>query len=235
MASTARFGAAQSLRTCGPLASACFAGRYACSCAGAGRLPARRYLYLSAFVYGLTLTNSQILLAATPAIPALVLAAKGRRVLGRWRPILGCSAAFAAGLTPYLYVPIASMANPPMNWGYARTPAGFVHVISRGQYERVRPTSQAATFAKQVKMYVQVTGKEFGWPFVIVAAIPWLFLRRIPAPARACLLTSMVLYLCLTLLLIAVLNPIDYLEGRRTIKVFFLRRMSFWPCGLASG
>ena len=180
-----------------------------------------RYLYLSAFVYGLTLTNSQILLAAAPAIPALLLVAQTRRILTRWRTVLGCIAALALGLTPYLYVPVASMTNPPMNWGYPRTVSGFYHVISRGQYERIQPTSEITAFAKQVAMYGAVTVKEFGWPFLVVASIPWVFFRCTPPPERACLLASLVLYLCLTLLLIAVLNPTDYLDGRRMIKVFF--------------
>ena len=183
--------------------------------------PARvRYLYLSAFVYGLTLTNSQILLAAAPAIAALPLVAQSRRILARWKTVLGCTAALVLGLTPYLYVPVVSMTNPPMNWGYPRTVGGFYHVMSRGQYESIKPTADALTFAKQIKMYVGVTGKEFGWLFLVVALIPWLFFRHIPGRVRACLVVLAVLYVCLTLLLIAVLNPVDHLDGRRAIKVF---------------
>ena len=180
-----------------------------------------RYLYLSAFVYGLTLTNSQILLAAAPAIPALLLVAQTRHILLRWRTVLGCSAALLLGLMPYLYLPVASMTNPPMNWGYPRTVGGFYHVISRGQYCRIQPTSDMTAFAKQVAMYGAVTVKEFGWPFPVVASIPWIFFRHAPASARRRLIASAVLYLCLTLLLIAVLNPVDHLDGRRMIKVFF--------------
>lgn len=41
----------------------------------------------------------------------------------------------AAGLSLHLYLPIASEQNPPMNWGYARTPEGFTRLLTRGQYE----------------------------------------------------------------------------------------------------
>jgi len=40
----------------------------------------------------------------------------------------------AAGLLPYAYMPVASSTNPPMNWGYTRTPEGFFYSINRTQY-----------------------------------------------------------------------------------------------------
>ena len=152
----------------------------------------RRCLYLAFFVYGLALTNSQLLLAVGPAIPfllltgsreigrdaficgtilclaglvaalsdaepaleisregiqpvltvylstglattamAVVLSIVTKQLLSEWRAALGCGAAFLAGLSLYLYVPLASMTNPPMNWGYPRTVQGFFHVLSR--------------------------------------------------------------------------------------------------------
>ena len=141
----------------------------------------KRYLYAAAFVYGLTLTNSQIELALAPAIPFLawagnravgrnmflvgtllfvgglaaafagnyslsglewsithplfnlfvavgVVATAGavgltivtRRLLTEWKAIVLCAMPFLLGLAFYFYVPVASMTNPPMNWGYAR-------------------------------------------------------------------------------------------------------------------
>ena len=38
------------------------------------------------------------------------------------------------GLLPYAYMPFASSTNPPMNWGYTRTPEGFFYSINRTQY-----------------------------------------------------------------------------------------------------
>ncbi len=38
------------------------------------------------------------------------------------------------GLLPYAYMSIASATNPPMNWGYTRTAAGFFYSINRTQY-----------------------------------------------------------------------------------------------------
>lgn len=39
------------------------------------------------------------------------------------------------GLAPYAYMPFASSTNPPMNWGYTRTPEGFFYSINRTQYQ----------------------------------------------------------------------------------------------------
>lgn len=39
------------------------------------------------------------------------------------------------GLLPYAYMPVASATNPPMNWGYTRTPEGFFYSFNRSQYK----------------------------------------------------------------------------------------------------
>ena len=42
-----------------------------------------------------------------------------------------------AGLMFHAYMAVASEQNPPMNWGYPRTPQGFKHALTRGQYEKI--------------------------------------------------------------------------------------------------
>ncbi|MCI0746866.1 MAG: DUF2723 domain-containing protein [Verrucomicrobia subdivision 3 bacterium] len=242
----------------------------------------KRWLYAGCLAYGLTLTNSQILLAAAPALPALMaignrhlardvlligcalfgaglvegcpggislgffregklgsllplhivigllvvtacimLVVITGRILSEWKALLGCSAAFLFGLTPYLYAPLSSMTNPPMNWGYSRTVGGFLHLVSRGQYENIEPTAELKTVVKQVAMYAAITAKEFGWPSLIVAAVPWIRFRRMSAREQRWMLGLLALYLCLTVLVLAVLNPTDHRDGRQMIKVFF--------------
>ena len=48
--------------------------------------------------------------------------------------ILLVPVAVIVGLLPYAYMPLASSTNPPMNWGYTRTPEGFFYSINRTQY-----------------------------------------------------------------------------------------------------
>jgi hypothetical protein len=239
-------------------------------------------LYMACFFYGLTLTNSQMMLAAAPALPVLIavgnrelardillagcvvfiggliegcpggwglgllregklgsllllhvwvglivvvatarLIAKTRRALTEWRGVLGCAAAFVIGLTPYLYVPLSSMTNPPMNWGYARTTGGFFHVVSRGQYESVVPTGDVKTFAKQASTYLQSAAKDFGWLYLPFVCVPWFARRRLSQQQRCWMVASLVLFVCLTVLMLVVLNPPTHADGVRAIKVFF--------------
>ena len=254
-------------------------------------------LYVACFVYGLTLTNSQMMLAAAPALPALIavgnrelardvllagcivfvggliegcpggwglgllsdgklgsllslhvwvglivvlatarLIAKTRRVLTEWKAVLGCATALVLGLTPYLYVPIASMTNPPMNWGYARTTDGFFHVVSRGQYESVVPTTDVKMFAKQTSTYLRSAANDFGWVYLPFAGVPWFAYRRLSEQQRSWLLASLSLFACFTLLMIAVLNPPVHMDGVRATKAFFSASfviLAIWAgCGM---
>ncbi len=58
--------------------------------------------------------------------------------LNRRRPDLrlvsGIFVATWIGLLVYCYMPLASMTNPPMNWGFASEKRGFFHAVNRGQY-----------------------------------------------------------------------------------------------------
>ncbi len=58
------------------------------------------------------------------------------------------------GVAFYGYMPIASETNPPMNWGYPRTWEGFKHALTRGQYEKIAPTTMfSPLFVKQLGAY----------------------------------------------------------------------------------
>jgi hypothetical protein len=255
----------------------------------------KRLLYLACFTYGLTLTNSQIMLAAASALPALVavgnrelardillvgcavfaagliegctgvfdlapdwklgslfplhilvglavmaaaiiLVVKTRRVLTEWKGVLGCATAFTLGLLPYLYVPVSSMTNPPMNWGYARTTGGFFHVVSRGQYERVIPTANVRTFAKQMGTYARSAATDFGWLYLPFACVPWIAYRRLSPSLRSWMCASLVLFASLSLLMVVALNPPTHADGLRATKVLFSASymvVAVWTgCGL---
>ncbi len=69
-------------------------------------------------------------LVATILLIALVLK-RGRL---QWNLVAYLPLLIAAGLLPYAYMPIASATNPPMNWGYTRTPEGFFYSFNRSQY-----------------------------------------------------------------------------------------------------
>ncbi len=57
-----------------------------------------------------------------------------RRGKMEWSLVAYLPLAVAAGLLPYVYLPLASSTNPPMNWCYTRTAEGFYASINRSQY-----------------------------------------------------------------------------------------------------
>ncbi|MCX7817790.1 MAG: DUF2723 domain-containing protein [Kiritimatiellae bacterium] len=78
------------------------------------------------------------------------------------------------GLSFYLYLPIASDQNPPMNWGYPRTWEGFLHAISRGQYERITPTDVfSIKFFHQVAAFLSDLRRQFSLPLVVGGVLPF--------------------------------------------------------------
>jgi hypothetical protein len=90
-----------------------------------------RYLLLSAFLVGLCLTNhltSGLLLPAGLLFVALV---DWRRLLDV-RLVLGGAGLFLFGLTPYLYLPIRAVMNPPMDANNPTNFERFWYVLSGG-------------------------------------------------------------------------------------------------------
>lgn len=81
------------------------------------------------------------------------------------------------GVAFYGYMPLSSEMNPPMNWGYPRTWEGFKHAITRGQYEKITPTTMfSPLFIKQVGAYFQDMRMQFTLmlaPFGFVPFAVW--------------------------------------------------------------
>jgi hypothetical protein len=148
-----------------------------------------------------------ILLGAITSLAGMGLVLKTRRAFSEWKTVLICSGLFSLGLAFYFYLPIASMTDPPINWGYSRTVEGCFHVLTRGQYERATPTSNVWPFLEQVRWYFVTAGKEFGWPYLLLCGIPFCRLRRLAASVRRWMLGSLAAYVGLAFLMLAVLNP----------------------------
>ena len=113
----------------------------------------------------------------------------------------------ALGLSVYLLLPFFSATNPPLNTGYARTVEGFVHTLTRGQFESVRPTGSFGRYAEQLWMYGDSARASFGVIYALPVLILFWFFRRLGAGERRWMLGLLAVFLCLTLLMIALLNP----------------------------
>src|SRR3989442_10292433 len=86
-----------------------------------------------------------------------------------------------------------------MNWSYPREMGGFIHSITRGQYEQLNPVSSISLFASQVNCLAGQTAKDLGPAFLVAALIPFFCLRKMQARERGWILGLLMIYLCLSL------------------------------------
>jgi tetratricopeptide (TPR) repeat protein len=187
--------------------------------------PSDHLLYLTAFIFGLGLTNYQVLLlAALPLVFSIFMrdvklfrdflitgAPIGLTValmkLGYLPPIKhplditcfvylslnflvlilasfllprGRTVALTiflveVGVAFYALMPIVSdLRNPPINWGYPRTWEGFKHAITRGQYEKIKPTDIfTSRFIQQIGAYVTDLRGQFTLPITLLGFLPF--------------------------------------------------------------
>ena len=123
-----------------------------------------------------------------------VLLAAGALVLGfgsefGWikpRQALLYTGLFLCGCAFYLYMPIAASTNPPMNWGFASTKEGFLHAITRGQYEKLQMADPfGSVFGIQIWVFVRGLFHQYSWPLclfgliTLVVATVWMIQRLV--------------------------------------------------------
>ena len=188
------------------------------------------------FVFGLILKANGSLgaLASNPAIwnifiliglasmaACFVFFIKTQKLLTEWKTAVIMGVLWAVGAGFYFYMPVASMTNPPMNWGYARTLEGFIHALTRGQYEKANPTIVPERFLTQLNMLKEGAMEEFTPVLLLVAIVPFLFFNRMKGRERAWLLGLVSTYACLAFLLLILLNPSPDRQSRELTKVFF--------------
>ena len=144
-----------------------------------------------------------------------------KRLGTEWWSTLICGLAWLIGAAFYLYMPLASMSNPPLNWGYPRTVTGFFHAFTRGQYERIHPTTEVGRYFDQIGMYVGGAFEEFNIVYILIGLIPFFFLAKVQRRERAWLIGLGAIYLTLSFFLLLLLNPAPDRQSRDLNRVFF--------------
>jgi tetratricopeptide (TPR) repeat protein len=149
---------------------------------------------------------------------------EGPGFMRMWRQALAVYAAVILGLALYAYEPLASATNPPINWGYARTPAGFMHHVMTGQYEKVHSERTPLQFWGQINMFFDDLKSQFTIVYALVALLALFFYRDLAREDRSWLVFLLVAFLFLGLDFIFFSNPTFEKQKQ------FTERVSFLPC-----
>ncbi|HPZ10055.1 MAG TPA: DUF2723 domain-containing protein [Candidatus Eremiobacteraeota bacterium] len=91
------------------------------------------YLYLFSFCYGLSLTNHHTMILLFPAFLFFILYYR-RNFFLNLKVLLPSFLLFLTGLLPYIYLPLAAMREPPMNWMNPVNSKNFKAIILRENY-----------------------------------------------------------------------------------------------------
>lgn len=147
----------------------------------------RRLLYALAVVFGASLGNHNTIVIAGPMFALYILLAD----TGPWPARARCYGfgmliAAVAALAVYAYLPLASRANPPMDWGNPETLKGWWDHATRKQFAYMfseNPRS-AGRFLQQLWVYAGFWWREFT-PWIAVAALAGLAALALRKPFQA--------------------------------------------------
>jgi hypothetical protein len=151
---------------------------------------ADRYLLLSAFLVGLSLTHHLTSVLLVPAAPAFVFLTD-RRVFSRTSLMLKGFGLFLLGLLPFLYLPIRAMMLAPLNEADPSTPWRFLLLVTGGSFlaessEKGRHCSPSALALADPSTKLELLGNHLLGQFPIVlmvvgvlAAVYLLFRDRV--------------------------------------------------------
>ncbi len=113
----------------------------------------QHYIYLMAFVFGLGLTNHHTIVLLVPSAIILVIPNWKKLLKLKWKLLL-LPALFLLGISPYLYVPIASSFHPPVNWQQVQNFQDLFDLFTRRAYGTFSSGMfEAATFFERLIIF----------------------------------------------------------------------------------
>jgi tetratricopeptide (TPR) repeat protein len=117
---------------------------------------------LAFFLCGVGASNHLFMVVCALAIGLFAVAT--RPVL-RWQPrwLLQSALAFAAGLVPYVYLPLRSRSDPRLDWGDPETASGFFDVVLRRDFWDRRWLESPADVFPIAANYAASLGVELLW------------------------------------------------------------------------
>lgn len=129
----------------------------------------RRYIYLLSLITGLSMTNHTTSIFFIPIVLMFLVLIDFRFILNI-KTILYSLTFVLIGLLPLLYLPIASSADPILDWGDPENLTNFLRVIGRSQY--LSPNQNSEKFLSALNFYFTelLVGQWF--PVVLLLLIP---------------------------------------------------------------
>jgi tetratricopeptide (TPR) repeat protein len=147
---------------------------------------------------------------------------EGPGLMRMWPQALLLYFAVVLGMGLYLYEPLSSSTNPPMNWGYTRTFEGFVHHFTRGQYEKVHTERTLLQLWGQLNMFFDDLQGQFNIVYALLALLALFFYRDLADHDRDWMKFLLVGFLFLSVGFIFLSNPTFEKQKQFTDRVFFL-------------
>lgn len=138
-----------------------------------------KYLLWGSFVFGLSLTNHQMMILTAPAF-VLFIFLTDKQLVKNWPLLIKSFLLIIVGLLVYLYLPIASHFNPPVDWGNPENWHNFWKHVLRQQYGDLAPFKLMADKLKFLKAFFSLLATNFYWPtlFLMLGGLIFLFRKN---------------------------------------------------------
>lgn len=138
------------------------------------------YFYLLGLLAGLSLTHHHTIFFVLPGM-LLLIARHTKYIFSNRRFVIFGLLSFAAGLLPYIYVPIAASTNPIVNWDHATTLNNFLHLVLRKDYGFAPPVTGAVPEVIKtifVRDYIKTLMDNYSYQMTFVALLGMIQLVR---------------------------------------------------------
>ena len=140
------------------------------------------------------------------------------------------------GLSFYFYMPFSSDQNPPINWGYPRTWEGFMHAVTRGQYERVKLAAVfTPRFLEQVGTYIFDLRSQFYAPIALLSTLPLLIGWRTGRRNICWLIVTFIAFISVGLVFMILQNPKTDIQNLFIGRVQYIQSHAIYVLWLGYG
>jgi len=143
-----------------------------------------RYYFLGFWVYALSFANHPLLaLSLAPAF--IYLFFQGFLLMERrLATLFGVSICFLAGLSLYLYLPVRSLLEPPINWGRPGDLAALWEALTRSaSLSGLSEMTRSPDYMARLKQAGLFLSGQIGWPLIVLVPPALWGIRRISRKA----------------------------------------------------